>query len=80
MRNIASSAPQTLDDFIEAAFERASLVTANQKVAAEMASRTVARWLARTGRLDLVRLLGSSRSGLCVRPATRNRGLQAQAA
>jgi hypothetical protein len=79
MRSNASSAPLTLDDLIEAAFERASLVTADRKVAAELASRTVARWLARTGRRDLVRLLRSSGSGSALRPATGS-GQHAQAA
>jgi hypothetical protein len=74
-----SSAPQTLDDLIEAAFERAGLVTADQEVAAQLASRTVARWLARVGRLDLIRLLGPSGSGSGIRRATMHSGLQAQA-
>jgi hypothetical protein len=62
----------TLDRLIEAAFDRARLVTSSQKAAAELASRTVAQWLARTGRLDLFHLLSPS----AVRPRI---GLMARA-
>ncbi len=79
MPNCTSVDVLTLDDLIAAAFDRSGLVTSNPKVAAELASRTIARWLARTGRVDLARLL-SSNASMKSRHTSAKGGLQVQAA
>lgn len=69
----------SLGDLIEAAYDRASLVTSDRQIAGELAGRTVGRWLARAERLDLVRLLCSSHSGRAVRTTVKPT-MEAQAA
>jgi hypothetical protein len=43
----------TFGDLVAAAFDRAGLVTDDPRASADLATRTVGRWLARTGRSDL---------------------------
>jgi hypothetical protein len=47
----------SLGDLVAAAFDRAEVVTTDPQVAATLASRTVGRWLGRTGRPDIARAL-----------------------
>jgi hypothetical protein len=54
----------TFGDLVAAAFDRADLVTGDPRAAADLATRTVGRWLGRVGRADLgeqVRKLEPSR-------------------
>jgi hypothetical protein len=44
----------TFGEMVAAAFDHADLVTDDPRAAADLASRTVGRWLARTGRRDIV--------------------------
>jgi hypothetical protein len=65
---MANSTPRTvltIADLVEAAFDRTRTVTTDRRVAAALAARTVARCLARTGRLDLGRRLDP---GSCSEP------------
>jgi hypothetical protein len=51
-------------ELVAAAFDRAEVVTTDPGVAATLATRTVGRWLGRTGRPDIAdRLGGPKRSG-----------------
>ena len=43
----------TFGELVAAAFDHADLVTDDPRAAADLASRTVGRWLARTGRPDI---------------------------
>ncbi len=43
----------TFGDLVAAAYDHADLVTDDPRTAADLASRTVGRWLARTGRKDI---------------------------
>ena len=51
----------SLGELIAAAFDRAEVVTAEPSVVADMATRTVGRWLGRTGRSDLAQQLQDHR-------------------
>ncbi len=46
-----------LGDLISAALENARAVTPDERTAAQLASQKVARWLARSGRLDIAKRL-----------------------
>jgi hypothetical protein len=52
----------TFGDLVAAAFDRAEVVTTDPDIVATMATRTVGRWLGRTGRPDLARRLQPHRS------------------
>jgi hypothetical protein len=47
----------SLGELVAAAFDRAEVVTAEPSVVANLATRTVGRWLGRTGRVDLAEQL-----------------------
>jgi hypothetical protein len=47
----------SLGELIAAAFDRAEVVTADPSVVADLATRTVGRWLGRTGRSDIAEQL-----------------------
>ncbi len=49
-----------LGDLVSAAFESARVVSPDDHTAAQLATRTVARLLARSGRLDVVKRLRRS--------------------
>jgi hypothetical protein len=51
----------SLGELIAAAYDRAEVVTAEPSVVADLATRTVGRWLGRTGRSDLARQLQGDR-------------------
>jgi hypothetical protein len=61
----------SLGELVAAAFDRAELVTTDPEVAATLATRTLGRWLGRTGRPDLARRLDPRRGA---RPAPRRPG------
>ena len=46
----------TFGEMVAAAFDHAELVTGDPGAAADLATRTVGRWLARTGRPDIADL------------------------
>ncbi len=47
----------SLGDLISAAMDQARVVAPDERTAAKLASRTVARWLARSGRQDIAKRL-----------------------
>jgi hypothetical protein len=71
MANSSQQNVLTIGDLVEAAFDRAGMVTTDNRVAAGLAARIVARCLARAERLDLVRLLEAGRRPLAPGRATQ---------
>ncbi|HEY0707524.1 MAG TPA: hypothetical protein VGG33_12055 [Polyangia bacterium] len=52
----------TVGDLVATAYDHAETLTAQSNEAAELAARTVARWLTRAERLDLIRRMASNES------------------
>ncbi|HEY0715114.1 MAG TPA: hypothetical protein VGF45_20705 [Polyangia bacterium] len=71
MNNASHQNTITVGDLVATAYDHAETLTQRSSEAAELAARTVARWLTRAERLDLIRRLAANETRPSSGPTTR---------